>query len=86
MHQLQREAEEEPHVPTSSYKRKQWEAQSSSSTWWNWLGSWWTPYYSEGQEGDAPSIDVNRARPVACSIWQASSKKTFTNSIYCVTD
>ena len=35
----QQEAGEEPHVPTYSYKHKQWElAQSSSSTWWNWPG------------------------------------------------
>ena len=54
---LQQEAGEEPHVPTYSNKHKQWEAQSSSSTWWNWQGSWWTPYHSESHEGDAPSIE-----------------------------
>ena len=54
---LQQEAGEEPHVPTYSYKHKQWEARSSSSTWWNWQGSWWTPYHSESQEGDEPSIE-----------------------------
>ena len=35
---------------------QQW-ARSSSSTWWNWQGSWWTPYHSESQDGDAPSIE-----------------------------
>ena len=57
-------------------KPKQWEAQGSSSTWWNWQGSWWTPYHSESQEGDAPSIEWT-VRPVTRSIWQASSKKDF---------
>ena len=32
LHRLQREAEEDPQVPTYSNKRQQW-AQSSSSTW-----------------------------------------------------
>ena len=77
----QQEAGEEPQVPTYSYKHQQWEARSSSSTWLNWQGSWWTSYQSESQEGDAPSIEC-MVRPVACSIWQASSKKTFMNSIY----
>ena len=57
LQRLQQEAGEEPHVPTYSYKHKQWEARSSSSTWWNWQGSWWTPYRSESHEGDAPSIE-----------------------------
>ena len=57
LQRLQQEAGEEPHVPTYSKKHKQWEARSSSSTWWNWQGSWWTPYHSESQEGDAPSIE-----------------------------
>ena len=53
----QQEVGEEPHVPTSYYKHKQWEAQSSSSTWWNWQGSWWSSYNSESQEGGEPSIE-----------------------------
>ena len=56
LQRLQQEAEE-PQVPTYSYKHQQWEAHSSSSTWWNWQYSWWTPYHSESQEGDAPSIE-----------------------------
>ena len=40
----QQEAGEEPLVPTYSYKHKQWDARISSSTWWNWQSSWWTPY------------------------------------------
>ena len=46
LHRLQREAEEDPQVPTYSNRSQQW-AQSSSSTWWNWQGSWWTPFPSE---------------------------------------
>ena len=46
LQRLQQEAGEEPHVPTYSYQHKQW-AQSSSSTWWNWQGSWWSSYNSE---------------------------------------
>ena len=57
LQRLQQEAGEEPHVPTYSYKHKQWEAQSSSSTWWNWQGSWWSSYNSESQEGGEPSIE-----------------------------
>ena len=46
LQRLQQEAGEEPQVPTYSYKHQQWEARSSSSTWWNWQGSWLTPYHS----------------------------------------
>ena len=43
LERLQQEAGEEPHVPTNSYKHKQWQlAQSSFSTWWNWQDSWWS--------------------------------------------
>ena len=65
---------------TQSNKPKQWEAQSSSSTWWNWQGSWWSSYNSESQEGGEPSLEWTE-RPVSCSIWQDSSKLTFTNSL-----
>ena len=57
LQRLQQEAGEEPQVPTYSCKHQQWEARSSSSTWWDWQGSWWTPYHSESQDGDAPSIE-----------------------------
>ena len=40
LQRLQQEAGEEPQVPTYSYKHQQWEERSSSSTWWNWQGSW----------------------------------------------
>ena len=58
LQRLEQEAGEEPHVATYLNKHKQWQlAQSSSSTWLNWQGSRWTPYHSESQEGDAPSIE-----------------------------
>ena len=37
-------------------RRNQW-AQSSSSSWWSWQGSWWTPYSYESHHGDEPSTD-----------------------------
>ena len=30
---------------------------SSSSSWWSWQGSWWTPYSYESHHGDEPSTD-----------------------------
>ena len=52
LERLQQEAGEEPYVPTHSYKNKQWQlAKSSSSTRWNWQGSWWSSYNSESQRG-----------------------------------
>ena len=54
---LQQEVGEEPRVPTYSYKHKQWEAQSSSSTWWIWQGSWSSSDNSESQERSEPSIE-----------------------------
>ena len=53
VHRLQQEEEGDPQVPTYPNRDQQW-AQSSSSTWWNWQGSWWTPYPSES---DAPSTE-----------------------------
>ena len=57
LQRLQQETGEAPHVLTYSYKHKQWQlAQSSSSTWWNWQGSCWTPYNSDSQGGE-PSLE-----------------------------
>ena len=56
LHRLQQEAEGDPQVPTYPNRNQQW-AQSFSSTWWNWQGSWWTPYPSESHDGDAPSTE-----------------------------
>ena len=58
LQRLQQEAGEEPHVPSYSHKHKQWQlAQSSSSTWCNWQGSWWSSCNSESQEGVEPSFE-----------------------------
>ena len=37
-------------------RNQQW-AQSSSSSWWSWQGSWWTPYSYEIHHGGEPSTD-----------------------------
>ena len=29
----------------------------SSSSWWSWQGSWWTPYSYESHHADVPSTD-----------------------------
>ena len=38
------------------FNRSQQWAQSSS-TWWNWQGSWWTPHLSDSHDGDARSLE-----------------------------
>ena len=38
-------------------QRNQRWVQSSSSSWWSWQGSWWTPYSYENHHGDEPSTD-----------------------------
>ena len=38
-------------------RNQQWAQSSSSSSWWNWQGSWWTPYSYESHHGDEPSTD-----------------------------
>ena len=59
LQQLKQKAEGNSQAPTYSNRNQQWEARSSSSTWWNWQGSWWIPYpYSyESHDGDEPSTD-----------------------------
>ena len=42
LQQLKQKEEEALQTPTNSDRNQQW-AQSSSS-WWNWQGSWWTPF------------------------------------------
>ena len=61
LHRLQQEAEGDPQAPTN----QQW-AQSSSSTWWSWQGSWRTPCSYESHYGVATAqvpFSVNQ-------IWQ----------------
>ena len=39
-------------------RNRQWaQSSSSSSSWWSWQVSWWTPYPYEGHHGDEPSTD-----------------------------
>ena len=73
-----KKAEGASQMPTYSHRNQQW-AQSSSSTWWNWQGSWWTPYPYESHDEDAPSTD-RTVWLVQCSIWKILLDKTFLNS------
>ena len=57
LQQLKQKAEGNSQVPTYSNRNHQWAPSSSSSTWWNWQGSWWTPCPYESHDGDAPSTD-----------------------------
>ena len=65
-------------------RNQQW-AQSSSSTWWSWQGSWWTPYSYESHHGDEPSTD-RTGRPVIQVFGNKSSGHDFHEFIYFVTD
>ena len=50
LQQLKQKEEGVLQTPTNSDRNQQW-AQSSSS-WWNWQDSWWTPYSFESHDGD----------------------------------
>ena len=50
LQQLKQKEEGALQTPTNSDRNQQW-AQSSSS-WWNWQGSWWTPNSYESHDGD----------------------------------
>ena len=50
LQQLKQKEEGALQTPTNYDRNQQW-AQSSSS-WWNWQGSWWTPYSYESHDGD----------------------------------
>ena len=65
-------------MPTYSYKHRQWQlAQSSSSTWCNWQGSWWSSYNSESQEGGEPSLEKEREDPLLTVLWRKPSDDGF---------
>ena len=57
LQRLKQKAEGDSQVPSYSNRNQQWEARSSSSSWWNLQGSWWTLYPCESHDGDAPSSD-----------------------------
>ena len=86
LQRLQQEAGEEPHVRTHSYKHKQWEARSSSSTWWIGKVHGGLLIISKVKK-EMNQVLSERSDPLlAVFIWQASSKLTFTNSFDFVTD
>ena len=51
LQQLKEKEEEE------APQNQRWAQNSSSSSWWSWQGSWWTPYSYESHHGDEPSTD-----------------------------
>ena len=55
LQQLKQKEEGASQTITDSHRNQQW-AQSSSS-WWNWQDSWWTPYSYECHDEDEPSTD-----------------------------
>ena len=59
-------------------RNQQW-AQSSSSSWWNWQGFWWTPYSYGSHHGDEPSID-STGQPVFQVIGTILQGMFFLNS------
>ena len=83
LQQLKQKEDGALQTPTNSHRNQQW-AQSSSS-WWNWQGSWWTHYSYESHDGDEPSTD-RTVRPVECSLWKFSSGQDFLEFNYFVTD
>ena len=54
LQQLQQKEEGALQTPTNSHRNQQW---AQTSSWWNWQGSWWTPYSYESHDGDEPSTD-----------------------------
>ena len=74
---LQQEAGEEPHLPTYSYKHKQWQlAQSSSSTWWNWQGSWFFLTIQKVKE-EASQVLNERVDPLFTVLLAKTSQNGF---------
>ena len=59
LQQLKQKEEGALQTPTNSERNQQW-AQTSSS-WWNWQGSWWTPYSYESHDGDETKYWQNGA-------------------------
>ena len=64
--------------PRNSRRNQQWaqSSYSSSSSWWSWKGSWWTPYSYESHHGDEPSTD-RTGLTCYTSIWNKSSRHDF---------
>ena len=61
LERLHQEAGEEQFVSTPYWKNKQWKSASrSSSTWWEWQGSWWSSSNSESQGRVKQSLGKER--------------------------
>ena len=61
------------------------QSSSSSSSWWSWQGSWWTPYSYESHHGDEPSTD--RTGWLVIQVFgNKSSGHDFLEFVYFVTD
>ena len=73
--------------PIPYWKYKQWKpAPSSSSTWWQWTGSWWSSQEcKESQERGKQSLVKERGDPLSTVLWQ-KPQMVFKNSFYFVTD
>ena len=56
LQQLKQKEEGALQTSTNSRRNQQW-AQSFSSSWWSWEGSWRTPHSYESHDGDEPSTD-----------------------------
>ena len=57
LQQLKQKEEGTLQTSTNSRRNPQWAQSSSSSSWWSWQGSWWTPCSYESHDGDEPSTD-----------------------------
>ena len=82
LQRLQQEAGQEPQVPTYSHKHQQWEARSSSPTWW---------FTADSLSFATVKEEVNQVLSERCDLLLAVfdkilRKKTFMNSIYFVAD
>ena len=69
----------------AAQRRQRWTQNHSSSSWWSWQGSWWTPYSYESHHGDEASTYLNKATCYT-SIWNNSSGHDFLEFIYFVTN
>ena len=85
LERLHQEAGEEQFVPTYSYKQKQWQsASSSSSTWCKWQDSWWSSKKSESQGRGKQKSWEGTGRPVVDSTLAKTSEDGFQEfNLFC---
>ena len=87
LERLHQEAGEKPFLPTYSYKHKQWQsASSSSSTWWKWQDSWWSSLNSESQGRGKLKSWEGTERPVIDSTLAKTSEDGFQEFNFFVTE